>query len=150
MALLGGIAVADPAPPAASKPKSGVTLTVGGGESAQHIITCALFANKPNYSGGIITATGGMSGCVPSTPEGCASEVDLQVYLSGPGVWSTAAASTRQTRCPPPARSTTARMNCDSDTTSWSYRTDTLASICHDGTTDSNTSTSAVLSVKCG
>ncbi|MFI6936815.1 hypothetical protein [Streptomyces sp. NPDC050287] len=44
-----------------------------------------MFANKPNYGGGKITATGGISGCVPNAPDACASEVDLEVYISGAG-----------------------------------------------------------------
>ncbi|MFG2463604.1 hypothetical protein ACGFWE_42120 [Streptomyces sp. NPDC048523] len=88
----------------------------------EHVITCALFANKPNYSGGKITGTGGISGCAPSTPD--------------------AGSSARQHNCPPPARSTTAPVNCDSTSTTYSYRTVTLATIVHEGT-DSGTATSA-------
>ncbi|MFD3842720.1 hypothetical protein ACFWWC_41800 [Streptomyces sp. NPDC058642] len=64
---------------------------------------------------------GRISGCT-GTPDACANEVDLEVYLSGPG-WVTAAST-------------------------YSYRTATLGTIVHDGT-DSNTATSAVLNVKC-
>ncbi|MCX5357345.1 hypothetical protein OG864_00935 [Streptomyces sp. NBC_00124] len=121
-------------------------LEVGDARSPQHVVTCALFASKPNYSGSKITGTGGISGCT-GTPDACASEVDLEVYLSGPG-WVTAATSARQLKCPPPARSTTASLSCDSSASTYSYRTVTLGTIVHDGT-DSNTATSAVLNVKC-
>ncbi|MEU5893087.1 hypothetical protein ABZ835_40570 [Streptomyces sp. NPDC047461] len=122
-------------------------MEVGDGRSSQHVIKCALFANKPNYSGSRITGTGGISGCVPEAPDACASEVDLEFYLPGPG-WVTAAASARQTKCPPPARSTTAALACDSTADTYSYRSVTLGTIVHDGTS-SNTATSAVLNVKC-
>ncbi|MDT9701114.1 hypothetical protein [Streptomyces sp. P17] len=124
-----------------------MNLTVEDADSPQHVITCTLFANKPNYSGGRITGTGGISGCVPSTPDACASETEVEVYLSGPG-WQTAAQSPRQYKCPPPARSTTAALSCDPISTTYSYRTVTLGTIVHEGT-DSGTSTSTVLNVKC-
>jgi hypothetical protein len=136
---------ADPVPSSDSTPHPTATMQVGS--SPAHVITCALFANKPNYSGNKITGTGGLSGCVPGPPDACSSEADLEVYLSGPG-WVTAAASARQHSCPPPARSTTASLICDSSPATYSYRTLTLASIVHEGT-DSNTSTSTVLNVKC-
>jgi hypothetical protein len=146
-ALIGNGASADPAPPSESKANPKVILEVGGVDSPEYVITCALFANKPNYSGGKITGTGGISGCVPNAPDACASEADVEVYLSGPG-WTTAATSARQHKCPPPARSTTAKLSCDPSSSTYSYRTVTLGTIVHEGT-DSNTSTSAVLNVKC-
>ncbi len=147
-AFAGSTASADPAPPGASKVKPEATLSVKDVRSPKHVITCALFANKPNYSGGKITATGGISGCVPNAPDACASEVDLELYLPGPDQWTTAAASSRQHKCPPPARSTKATLSCDSTSTTYIYRTKTLATIVHEGT-DSNTSTSRTLHVKC-
>ncbi|MFF3968074.1 hypothetical protein ACFYZI_41805 [Streptomyces griseorubiginosus] len=146
-ALMGNGASAEPAPPSESQANPEVSLNVGGAESPQHIITCALFANKPNYSGGKITGTGGISGCVPSAPDACSSEADVEVYLSGPG-WVTAGASSRQHKCPPPARSSTATVSCDPSSTTYSYRTVTLGTIVHEGT-DSNTATSNLLNVKC-
>lgn len=137
-------ASAEPDPPG-TKANPRATLTVG---SPAHVITCALFANKPNYSGGKITATGGISGCVPNAPDACASEVDLEVYIPGAGQWSTAASSRRQLSCPPPARSTAATMSCDPSSTEYIYRAKTLATIVHEGT-DSNTSTSSTLHVRC-
>lgn len=147
-AFAGSTASAEPAPPGASKANPKATLAVKDAHSPKHVITCAMFANKPNYSGGKITATGGISGCVPSTPDACASEVDLELYLPGPDEWTTVAASSRQHRCPPPARSTTATLSCDSTSTTYIYRTKTLATIVHEGT-DSGTSTSSTLHVKC-
>ena len=147
VALTGNEASADPAPPSASKANPNVLLKVGDDRSPEHVITCALFANKPNYSGSKITGTGGISGCVPEPPDACSSEADLEVYLSGPG-WVTAATSARQHKCPPPARSTTATLSCDPSSETYSYRTVTLGTIVHEGT-DSNTSTSTTLNVKC-
>lgn len=106
-AFAGSSASAESTPPGASKARPKTTLTVEDANSPEHVITCTLFANKPNYSGGKITGTGGISGCVSSTPDACASEVDLELYLPGPDEWTMAAPSSRQLKCPPPARSTT-------------------------------------------
>ncbi|MGW2240793.1 hypothetical protein [Streptomyces sp. NPDC001759] len=106
-----------------------------------------MYASKPNYSGSKITGTGGISSCEPSTPDACSSEADVEVYLSGPG-WVTAAASSRQHKCPPPSRSTTASLSCDPSSETYSYRTVTLGAIVHEGT-DSGTATSTTLKVKC-
>ncbi|MGW3148827.1 hypothetical protein ACWDG1_29960 [Streptomyces sp. NPDC001177] len=148
--LVGGVAVADPAPPSATKAEPIVKLTAGGatGGSVQDTVYCDLFANKPNYSGGKITATGGISACHPHTPFSCSSEADLQIFLTGPGVWETHATSRRQHNCPPPARSSTASADCDPSSTTYSYRTETLGTIYY-GETSSGTAHSNVLNVKC-
>ncbi|MFF3920580.1 hypothetical protein ACFYZB_45765 [Streptomyces sp. NPDC001852] len=112
------------------------------------VVYCDLFANKPNYSGGKITGTGGISSCSPHTPFSCSSEADLQIYLTGPGRWETQAASPRQHSCPPPARSTKASSSCDPSSTTYSYRTETLGTIYY-GETSSGTAYSNVLNVKC-
>ncbi|MGW0425091.1 hypothetical protein [Streptomyces sp. NPDC003015] len=147
-AFAGSPASAEPTPSGASKAHPRTTLTVEDANSPEHVITCALFANKPNYSGGKITGTGGISGCVPSTPDACASEADLELYIAGADEWTTVAASSRQHKCPPPARSTTAALSCDSTSTTYIYRTKTLGTIVHEGT-DSGTATSTTLHVKC-
>ncbi|GGY34847.1 hypothetical protein GCM10010384_47360 [Streptomyces djakartensis] len=147
-AFAGSTASAESTPPGASKARPITTLTVEDAKSPAHVITCTLFANKPNYSEGKITGTGGISGCAPSTPDACASEADLELYLPGPDEWTTVAASSRQHRCPPPARSTTAALSCDSTSTTYIYRTKTLGTIVHEGT-DSGTATSRTLHVRC-
>ncbi|MEU3341940.1 hypothetical protein [Streptomyces sp. NPDC006668] len=116
-------------------------------DSANAEISCDLFASKPNYSGGKITGTGGISSCSGGTPLACNSEVDLQIYLSGPG-WTTAAASGRQYKCPPPARSTTASLSCKSSDETYSYRSETLGTITAQSTS-SGVVTSPALNVKC-
>ncbi|MFL4953025.1 hypothetical protein ACJ6WE_38375 [Streptomyces sp. MMS24-I31] len=146
--LVGNLASADPAPPWASRANPEVTLQADGSgqRSAQDTVKCTLFANKPNYSGGKITGTGGISSCTPHAPYSCNSEDDVQIYLTAG--WTTAASSPRQYNCPPPSRSTTTSLSCDSTSTAYSYRTLTVGSIFY-GTTDSGTATSSVLSVKC-
>lgn len=112
------------------------------------MVTCTAFANKPNYSGGTITGTGGISSCTPHAPDACASETTVEIYLSGPGAWEPAGASKRQALCPPPARSTTATVSCDPASSTYSYRTETLATIVY-GSTDSTTVCSSQLNVAC-
>ncbi|UUU32290.1 hypothetical protein JIX56_21585 [Streptomyces sp. CA-210063] len=144
---IGSGAMAEPAPPSEQIGNPEVTLRVEESPDAAEAITCQIFANKPNYSGGKITGTGGLSSCAGGTPLACNSEVDLQIYLSGPG-WTTAGASPRQHRCPPPARSTTASVSCESTSQTYSYRSQTLGTITA-GSTDSDTATSSTLNVKC-
>ncbi|MFI2765531.1 hypothetical protein ACH5A3_43140 [Streptomyces echinatus] len=117
-------------------------------EAVRDTVYCDLFANKPNYSGGKITATGGISSCSPHTPFSCSSEADLQIYLTGPGRWVVHAAGARQHSCPPPARSSKASFDCDPSSTTYSYRTETLGTIYY-GETSSGTAHSNVLNVKC-
>ncbi|AZP22789.1 hypothetical protein EJC51_46165 [Streptomyces aquilus] len=143
--------MAEPAPPSQQDSHPEVTLGVTAAsespDGADAEINCILFANKPNYSGNKITGTGGISSCSGGTPVACSSEVDLQVYLAGPG-WVTSAASGRQHKCPPPARSTSATQECDPQPDSWSYRSETLGTITA-GTTSSGVATSGILNVKC-
>ncbi|MFI7320162.1 hypothetical protein [Streptomyces venezuelae] len=93
---------------------------------ADAVIVCKLFANKPNYSGGKITATGGIKSCSPRPPDACSFEADLEFYQQdgpGPGVWVTRASSRRGNTCPPPARSKTAAGSCSPSSKTYSYRT---------------------------
>ncbi|MEU6175829.1 hypothetical protein ABZ832_28465 [Streptantibioticus parmotrematis] len=90
---------------------------------------CNLFANKPNYSGSTITGTGGILSC-SGDYAACASEITLQVYLPGPGLWEPAAASVRQSLCPPPARSSTAYdRNCEKQPETYAYRVETVGTV---------------------
>lgn len=147
--LVGNTASAEPAPPEESQANPEVTLAVSGDEqSPADTVICDLYASKPNYSGGKITGTGGIRSCTPHAPYSCNSEDDVQLYLTGPGTWTTVASSPRQYNCPPPSRSTTATLSCDSTSATYSYRTFVVGSIFY-GTTDSGTATSSVLNVKC-
>lgn len=148
--LLGfaGTAVAATPPGPPPNPVGELTVSSPGTRAVQDTVTCTFYASKPNYSGGRITGTGGISSCSPHAPYACNSEVDLEVYLVGPRVWQTVAASNRQYSCPPPLRSTTAAMSCSSTSISYSYRTKTLGTVVY-GTTSSGTWDSAVLSVQC-
>jgi hypothetical protein len=115
-------------------------------------ITCKLFANKPNYSGSKITATGGIKSCTPRPPAACSYEADLEFYQQdgpGPGAWVTRASSSRGHSCPPPARSKKAAGSCHPSSKKYSYRTLTIGAITGSGGTDTGAKSGSVLTVKC-
>jgi hypothetical protein len=143
-------AVGDPAPPGSYTPRPTDQISVPAPASLapDDSVVCAAFANKPNYSGGSITGTGGISSCTPHAPYSCASETTVQIYLSGPGSWEAAGASTRQLSCPPPTRSTTAVVHCSPASSTYSYRTEALVTVVY-GNTATNTAYSAQLNVAC-
>ncbi|GHE71910.1 hypothetical protein GCM10018785_45210 [Streptomyces longispororuber] len=123
---------------------------MGGGVEAE--VKCTLFANKPNYSGSKLTATGGIRKCTPRPPAACAFEVELQFYEQngpGPGTWVTHATSDRSRACPPPSRSEKAGASCRPAPKKYSYRTLTYGAIVDGGGTDTGSATSGVLAVKC-
>lgn len=146
-----GVASADPAPPGASTPHNSPMLTVHETKAGASptVAICEMFANKPNYSGSIITGTGGIKSC-SGDPVTCIHEVTLEVYLT-PG-WTPAASSgPPKGGCPPPARSSiTHNYDCEHQPTTYSYRTETLGSMVDaEGQHDSHPSAGAVLNVAC-
>jgi hypothetical protein len=146
LALGTGGAVADTAPAGNYVVHQYGTLSIASPEAA----TCTFFANKPNYSGSTITGTGGFSKCAGSVAS-CSSEATLQYYLSTPALWEPVGASARQSLCPPPLRSSTARnVNCTPQPFQYSYRTETIGSIVDtDGLVDSGSIEGPTLNVAC-
>lgn len=148
------LAFTAPTSQAAPPPNPGppeVTLSVDASPSPKAVITCTLYASKPNHSGSRITGTGGISACAGGTPSACNSEVDVQFYNKYSSQWMTGGSGPRQTLCPPPLRSSSASATCTNHpgdpNTAW--RTVTVGSIVSSGGTDSGTAYSAVLYVPC-
>ncbi|MEU6387583.1 hypothetical protein ABZ847_28950 [Streptomyces bauhiniae] len=73
-------------------------------------MSCTFNALKPSHSGSRMTGTGGIKTC-SGGPVACTSETDLEFYNDFSRMWMTAATS-RQSRCAPPLRSTTAAATC--------------------------------------
>lgn len=142
-------AIAEPAPPGAYVPQPTGEIRVGiPGATPADTVVCAGFSNKPNYSGGVITGTGGILSCSPHAPSACASETTLELWLSGPQMWTAVGASPRQTLCPPPARSTTARAECTVQPVQYTYRTETLVTVVY-GNSASDAYPSDQLNLSC-
>lgn len=146
-----GVASAAPAPPGASDPHNSAMLEVRETKAgaSPNVANCEMFANKPNYSGNVVTGTGGIKSCT-GDPVSCTHEVTLEVYLT-PG-WTPAASSGPPVPgCPPPARSSiTHNYNCKLQSSQYSYRTETLGTLVDaEGQTDSHPYVGAVLNVSC-
>ncbi|MFF5435424.1 hypothetical protein ACFY5K_36200 [Streptomyces griseofuscus] len=73
-------------------------------------MSCTFNALRPNHSGSRMTGTGGIKTCV-GAPAACNSESDLEFYNDFSRMWMTAATS-RQSQCAPPLRSSTAAATC--------------------------------------
>lgn len=78
----------------------------------------------------------------------CNSEVDLQIYLSGPGAMGRRGERPPTVQLSPPLRSTTASVACSSSPDTYSYRSETLGTILA-SSTSTGTAVSDVLNVKC-
>lgn len=88
----------NPAPP---------EMTVTTPDSTTTAITeCDFYASKPNHSGSRMTGTGGIKTC-SGGPVACTSEADLEFCNDFSDLWMTAGTS-RQTKCAPQLRSSTA------------------------------------------
>ncbi|MDN3057047.1 hypothetical protein PH213_21365 [Streptomyces sp. SRF1] len=129
-----------------------VTLSVDDSPSPDAVITCTLYASKPNHSGSKVTGTGGISSCAGGTPASCNSEVDVEFYNNYSNQWMTGGSGPRQTKCPPPLRSSSASATCTNKpgdpNTGW--RTVTVGTIVSpNGSHDSGTAYSSVLYVPC-
>ncbi|GAA0906233.1 hypothetical protein GCM10009574_098450 [Streptomyces asiaticus] len=115
-------------------------------------LTESYYASKPNHSGSKVTGTGGISSCAGGTPASCNSEVDVEFYNNYSNQWMTGGSGPRQTKCPPPLRSSSASATCTDKpgdpNTGW--RTVTVGTIVSpNGSHDSGTAYSSVLYVPC-
>jgi hypothetical protein len=148
LSLSASPASANPAP---TELDSIVNLALGGrGTDLEPAAAqCELYATKPNYSGGVITGTGGFKSCsVP--PVACAFDVTLQLYLPGPGTWADAAESGRKYLCPPPLRSASASVrDCEIQPVQYAYRTQTTGSISDEDGHASGVAYSPILYLSC-
>ncbi|MGX9923552.1 hypothetical protein ACWIG4_27300 [Streptomyces sp. NPDC002248] len=141
-----GTALAGP-PPNPNPPAVDVTAGPAGPDAA----TCTFYASTPNHSGSSMTGTGGISACA-GTVATCASEVDIEFYNNFSSRWMTAGTSTRQTKCAPPLRSTTARTTCTNHPgdPNVAWRTTTVGSMVdQEGQVGTKTAYSNVLYVPC-
>lgn len=121
-----------PAEAETCRPSPIVEMKVGRGAEAD--IKRTLFANKPNYSGSKLTATGGIRKCTPRPPAACAFEAELQFYeQNGPGLgtWVTRAMSDRSRAYPPPSHSEKAGAGCRSASKKYSATSGVLEMKCY-------------------
>lgn len=131
---------------------SEVTLSVADSSSPEAVIVCELHASKPNHSGSRITGVGGIRSCAGGTPASCNSEPSVEFSNNFSNQWMAGGPGERQTRCPPPLRSTTAAATCTNHPgdPNVAWRTVTIGTIVSpNGSHDSGTSYSSVLSVPC-
>lgn len=136
------------APPPNPGP-SEVTVTIQDTES-EAAATCIFYASKPNHSGSRMTGTGGIETC-SGGPAACTSEADLEAYNDFSRMWMTIGTS-RQTKCAPPLRSSTAAATCvnHSGDPRRAFRTTTVGTVVStSGGTAHGTAYSDVLYVPC-
>lgn len=148
LALSASLAHAAPEPPQPpqEKPQLSVGSTDGSG-----VVTCQLIAQKPNYSGGVVTGVGGINNCVPRRPDACTTVPELWIWMPGPGQWAPASEGPTIRTCPPPYRSGRASIDCNynSDYPTHGYKIITTGSIVYGGSRDSGSAHGDVLYLKC-
>lgn len=139
-------ALADPPP---NPEPSEITVTTLDASPAVDT-SCTFNALKPNHSGSKMTGTGGIKTC-SGGPVACTSESDLEFYNDFSNMWLTAATS-RQTKCAPPLRSSTASATCVNHPgdPNVAWRTTTVGTlVSSSGAAGGGTANSPVLYVPC-
>ncbi|WP_405467598.1 hypothetical protein [Streptomyces canus] len=134
-------------PPNPAPPEITVTTQKPGSEADTE---CTFYASKPNHSGSRMTGTGGIKTC-SGGPVACTSEADFEVYNDFSRMWMTIGTS-RQTKCAPPLRSSTAAATCVNHPgdPNRAFRTTTVGTLVSaGGSAGSGTAHSNVLCVPC-
>jgi hypothetical protein len=128
VALLAAVA----APASASGPRADAGVTVSGAGSAVvqpfDTVVCSVTGSAPTLSGGVLTATGRMSGCTPHNPYTCRTETDLQIYVKNIG-WSTVQHGSVSYNCPGVGSTTSFAIYSCHGTASNLYRTETIIAV---------------------
>ncbi|MFD8005248.1 hypothetical protein [Streptomyces mirabilis] len=150
MALAGSmsLAAAAPHPSPPSKPKPHLAAGPAGTEDT---VTCELVAQKPNYSGGVVTGVGGIDNCTPHKPDACTTEPELWIWMPGPQQWAPAGAPGRTTSCPPPRRTAPSSQRCHESSSypKYGYKIITTGTIVYGSSHDSGNAQSDVLYLRC-
>ncbi|MFI9724629.1 hypothetical protein ACIHFE_34245 [Streptomyces sp. NPDC052396] len=152
LALAGTTSLAYAAPaahlPQPPKPKPVVTVGPAGG---QDTVTCDLIAQKPHYSGGVVTGVGGIDHCTPHRPDACTTEAELWIWMPGPQQWAPAGDAGRNHACPPPRRTARSSVHCEykREYPNYGYKTITTGAIVYGGSRDSGAADGDVLYLRC-
>ncbi len=114
-------------------------------------MTCDLVAQKPNYSGGVVTGVGGIDNCVPHAPDACTTEAELWIWMPGPQQWAPAGAAGRNTSCPPPRRTARSSQTCTENSSypQYGYKIITTGTIVYGSSHDSGNAQSDILYLRC-
>ncbi|MFF4509166.1 hypothetical protein [Streptomyces sp. NPDC001401] len=142
------LAAAAPHPSPPSKPKPHLAAGPAGTED---IVTCDLIAQKPNYSGGVVTGVGGIDNCTPHRPDACTTEAELWIWMPYEQQWAPAGSPGKNTACPPPRRTAPSSQKCHESSSypKYGYKIITTGTIVYGSSHDSGHTQSDVLYLRC-